>query len=324
MLKIKDIEINGYAALAPMAGTADLSMRKLCEEYGSAYTVAEMVSARGLICGSEKSDKLMDCTGQTGVFGVQLCTSYPEDIERAVEMAMVHNPAFIDINMGCPAPKVSSNGGGSGLMRNLPLAEKIVEETVKHSPVPVTVKMRKGWDENSVNCIELAKICEATGASAITLHGRTRKQMYAPSVDIDIIKKMKEAINIPLIANGDVCTPEDCKKMYEITNCDMVLVGRAALGKPWLFSQINEFFKTGTYSTPSLEERLAIMRKQIADMVALKGDYVGFREARKHCSWYMTDIRGARLMRAKCGAIESMDDVDRIIEELLKIATQED
>ncbi len=320
MLKIKGLEINGYAALAPMAGTADLTMRKLCEDFGSAYTVAEMVSAKGLVRGSKKSDMLMDCTGQNGIYGIQLCTSSIEDIAPAIELAMQHSPAFIDINMGCPAPKIAANGGGCALMRDLQLAESIILQTVKHSPVPVTVKMRKGWDEDSVNCVELAKICEASGVSAVTVHGRTRQQMYAPSVDISIIKRVRDAISIPLIANGDVCTPEDCKNMYDQTGCDMVLIGRAALGTPWLFSQINEFFETGSYSTPTLEEKLSIMRGQIVDMVRLKGEYTGFREARKHCAWYMKDIRGARAMRARCGYINNMDDIDSIIEDLLELS----
>lgn len=303
-----------------MAGTADLSMRKLCERYGAAYTVAEMVSARGLVCGSKKSSALMDCSGQTGTYGVQLCISNPLDIPCSLELAMENEPEFIDLNMGCPAPKITSNGGGAVLMKDPKLAEKIISTAVRHSSVPITVKMRKGWDSSSVNCVEFAKMCESAGASAVTIHGRTRAQMYAPPVDLDIIEKVKRAVKIPVVANGDVCTPEDCKSMYDKTGCDMVLIGRAALGSPWLFAQINDFFATGSYTTPTLLEKFSVMREQIVDMVAIKGEYTGFREARKHCAWYLKDIPGARAMRAKCGMIESMSDVDNIINYALELS----
>ncbi len=319
-IKIGNVEIKKTAALAPMAGTADRAFRTICEEYGVAYTVGEMVSAKGLIQGSLKSGKLMERDFANVPFAVQLFGADPYDMEKAVDYCMEYKPDIIDINMGCPAPKIAGNGGGSALMKDIKLSEKIIKAVKRASPVPLTVKIRKGWDENSVNAVEFAKMCESAGADAITIHGRTRKQMYAPPVDWDIIKEVKNTVKIPIIGNGDVVTPEDAKRMYEHTNCDLVMIGRGALGRPWIFSQIEQYLATGEYDEePRIKKQMEIMRKQIELMVQNKGEKVAFSEARKHCAWYIKGVKGAAKLRALCGSINSFNDIDKLVEKIIEL-----
>ncbi|MEG0753891.1 MAG: tRNA dihydrouridine synthase DusB, partial [Angelakisella sp.] len=234
MIHIGNVEIQQTAALAPMAGVADRAFRQLCKEYGACYLVGEMVSAKGLMQGSKKSAQLLRSDEMEHPCAVQLFGNEPESMAAAVELAMDYAPDIIDINMGCPAPKIAGNGGGSALMRDMPLAADIITAVKKASPVPVTVKFRKGWDDANLNGLEFAKMAEACGADAITIHGRTRAQMYAPPIDWDIIAAIKAAVRIPVIGNGDVTSPETAKALYEHTGCDLIMVGRAALGTPWL------------------------------------------------------------------------------------------
>ncbi len=319
-IKIGNVEIKKTAALAPMAGTADRAFRTTCEEYGVAYTVGEMVSAKGLIQGSLKSGKLMERDFANIPFAVQLFGADPYDMEKAVDYCMEYKPDIIDINMGCPAPKIAGNGGGSALMKDIKLSEKIIKAVKRASPVPVTVKIRKGWDENSVNAVEFAKMCESVGADAVTIHGRTRKQMYAPPVDWDIIREVKNTVKIPIIGNGDVITPEDAKRMYEHTNCDLVMIGRGALGRPWIFSQVEQYLSIGEYDNdPKIEKQMEIMRKQIKLMVQNKGEKVAFSEARKHCAWYIKGIKSAAKLRVLCGSINSFDDIDELAKKIIEL-----
>ena len=229
-MKIGNVEINGYAALAPMAGVADRAFRELCVDFGAAYVVGEMVSSKGITYNSEKSYELLELSEKERPAAVQLFGYEPEVMAKAAEFAMRYKPDIIDINMGCPAPKIAGNGSGAALMKDPALCGEIVRAVAGAVNVPVTVKIRKGWDKNSVNAVEVAGICEDAGAAAITVHGRTREQQYMPSADWDIIKAVKKAVSIPVIGNGDIVTAGDAARMFEYTNCDLVMVGRGALG----------------------------------------------------------------------------------------------
>lgn len=302
-----------------MAGVADRAFRQLCKEYGACYLVGEMVSAKGLTQGSKKSAELLQCDAVEHPCAVQLFGNEPESMGAAVELAMRYTPDIIDINMGCPAPKIAGGGGGSALMRDLPLAARIITAVKKASPLPVTVKFRKGWDEDSINGVEFARMAESCGADAITIHGRTRAQMYVPSADWDIIREIKAAVSIPVIGNGDVTSPETAKALYQHSGCDLVMVGRAALGAPWLFGQIADYLATGSYTpTPDIEERMAVMLHQMELLVRYKGEGVGMREARKHCGWYLSGFRGAASLRRMAGEISTMEDAKYLAEQAVK------
>ena len=311
--------IDGYAALAPMAGVADMAFRELCVEYGAAYVVSEMVSSKGVSMHDRKSGALMVLSEKERPAAIQIFGSDPSTMAEAAVKAQSFTCDIVDINMGCPAPKIVNSGNGSALMKNPGLAEKITAECVKAISLPVTAKMRSGWDENSVNAVELAKGCEAAGASAITVHGRTRAQMYAPPVNIDIIRQVKESVKIPVIGNGDVDGALSAKAMFENTGCDLIMVGRGALGRPWVFAQINEYFRTGNIlPEPPLEERMRVMLNHIQRLCDYKGDYIGMREARKHAAWYIRDIRGAAAFRNEIGRLESMEQLSELAQKVIQ------
>lgn len=317
-MKIGNVEIKGYAALAPMAGVADRAMREICANFGAGFTVGELTSAKGVIQGDKKSARLLECFDSNAVCASQIFGREPYVMADAARVAEELNPDFIDINMGCPAPKVAGHGGGSALMKDLPLAEKIVTEVVKTVKVPVTVKMRSGWDDDSINAVELALACEAAGAAAITVHGRTRRQMYAPPVNYDIIRDVKKAVKIPVIGNGDVTDTKSAKFMYEYTGCDYLMVGRGAQGNPFVFSEINAFFEGREYTPPTLEQRFNTCMQQIELMLKYKEHRTAILESRKHTAWYLTGLNGAAALRRLCGEISSIDDVKQIFEKALE------
>lgn len=253
--------------------------------------------------------------------GVQLFGGEPGSMAEAARRAMEFSPDFIDINMGCPAPKVAGNGGGSALMKDPALAADIVRAVVKSVPVPVTFKIRTGWDCDHLNAVELALRCEEAGAAMCTVHGRTREQRYAPPVNLEMIARVKEALSIPVVGNGDVTSPQAAADMLRQTGCDMVMVGRAAAGAPWLFSQINEYLTMGRYSpAPPLDERMAVLRRQAALMVEYKGEYIAMLQVRKQASFYMRGIRGAAKLRTLCGSLRTLSDLDNLIEQILASA----
>ena len=237
-MKIGNVEITGKAALAPMAGVADRAFRQICVEYGAAYVVGEMVSCKGLCFQDKKSRELLKLDESEHPAGVQLFGDDPALMARGAQLAMEYHPDIIDINMGCPAPKIAGNHCGSALMREPELCRRIVQAVKDAVPVPVTAKIRKGYSRDSVNAVEVARACEAGGADAVTVHGRTRDQMYAPPVDWEIIRQVKQALSIPVIGNGDVTSAAQAAALYEQTGCDLIMVGRGALGAPWLFAQI--------------------------------------------------------------------------------------
>lgn len=310
-LKIGNVTLNSRAVLAPMAGISDKAYRELCVRFGAGYCVSEMVSSKALSFKSRKSEDLMQISDFERPCGIQIFGDDPECMAQAAEHAMKNSPDIIDINMGCPAPKISSNGSGSALMRNPNLCGEIVQAVVKISNVPVTVKIRKGWDDENANAVEVAKICEQAGASAITVHGRTRMQYYKPPVDYDIIRQVKRAVSIPVIANGDIDSAEKAKQVMELTECDLIMVGRATLGNPWIFSQINSYLENPEKPLhyPSLEERLDVMTEHIEKMVEYKGEHMALLQARKLVAGYFKGMRGAATLRNEAGRISTLEDL---------------
>jgi len=318
-MKIGNLEITEKAALAPLAGVADRAFRELCRGYGAAYTVCEMASAKGISLGDKKSSELLSITETERPAGSQIFGNAPETMAIAAQKALEYSPDFIDINMGCPAPKVASSGGGALLMKDPILAADIVKAVAEVSTVPVTVKMRSGWDVDHINAVELAKRCEAAGAAAITVHGRTKVQMYAPPVNTDIIRQVKEAVSIPVIGNGDVVDGLSAARLMEETGCDMVMVGRGALGRPWVFSQINAYLDHEVVlPDPPVIERMRVMLKHIEALCQYKGERVGIREARKHAAWYTKGLHGAANYRARIGLISSVEELQQIALELIE------
>ena len=318
-MKLGNLEITEKASLAPLAGVADRAFRELCRGYGAAYTVCEMASAKGISLGDKKSADLLSITPTERPAGSQIFGNSPETMAIAAKKALEYNPDFIDINMGCPAPKVASSGGGALLMKDPILAANIVKAVAEVSTVPVTVKMRSGWDDNNINAVELAKRCEDAGASAITVHGRTKVQMYAPPVNTDIIRQVKQAVSIPVIGNGDVVDGISAARLMEETGCDMVMVGRGALGRPWVFSQINAYLDHEVIlPDPPVVERMRVMLKHIEALCQYKGERVGIREARKHAAWYTKGLYGAANYRARIGLISSIEELQQIALELIE------
>ncbi len=318
-MKIGNLIISDKASLAPMAGVADRAFRELCRGYGAAYTVCEMASAKGISLGDKKSAELLYISEAERPAGSQIFGNSPETMAIAAKKALEYSPDFIDINMGCPAPKVASSGGGALLMKDPVNSAEIVEAVVKAVNVPVTVKMRSGWDDSTVNAVELAKRCEQAGAAAITVHGRTKVQMYAPPVNIDIIREVKNAVSIPVIGNGDVVDGKSAAKMMEETGCDMVMVGRGALGRPWVFQEINAYLNHEVIlPEPSVTQKMHVMLKHVEKICEYKGERVGIREARKHAAWYTKGLHGAANYRARMGLISSIEELQQIALELIE------
>ncbi len=314
LMKIGNIEIKGYAALAPMASVADRAMREICIKHGAGFTVGELTSSKGVYLGDKKSFELLCCSDGERPTASQLFGREPETMAKAAVKALDFAPDFIDINMGCPAPKVAGNLCGSALMKDIDLAERIVKAVVDAVEIPVTVKMRTGWDKDSINAPELAKRCEAAGAKMITVHGRTRMQMYAPSAEYDTIREVKKGVKIPVVANGDIVDGVTAKNVYEATGCDYVMVGRAAQGNPFIFEQINAYMSGKAYTQPTLEEKFKVLLHQVELMQKYKTERVAILESRKHTAWYMTGLKNAANIRRMCGEISSIEDIKRIIE----------
>ena len=322
-MKLGNTEIKGKAVLAPMAGVTDRAFRELCMGFGAAYCTSEMVSAKGLIMSDRKTAALLEISEAERPMALQLFGYEPDIMAEAAKIAAEHSPAAIDINMGCPAPKIAGNHSGSALMKDPALCGRIVEAVVKAVGLPVTVKIREGWDEGSVNAVEVAKICEAAGASMIAVHGRTREQMYAPPADWEIIAAVKNAVSIPVIGNGDIYSAKDAMNMMEQTGCDLVMVGRGALGNPWIFREINsQYDLERPVSPPGIFERMTVMNRHIEKLCQYKGENVGMREARKHTAWYMRGIKGAAKLRVMCGELRQLSDMRELTKQAL-ISSQE-
>ena len=315
ILKIGNNEYeNIYAILAPMAGFTDLPFRIVCEEYGCNFTFTEMINAKALCYHDEKTTKMLDVSGQKKYVGVQI---FGSDVKYMGEAVKIINElerfSHIDINMGCPAPKIVKNGDGSALMKNPTLASKIVQEAKKNSDVPVTVKIRKGFDDNNINAVEFAKLLEQSGADAVTVHGRTTRQYYSGVSDWDIIRDVKNAVKIPVIGNGDVKSPEDAKRMIDYTNCDSVLIARAAQGNPFLFAQINDFFENGIYDEIPDSKRVQIALKHYKLSMEYFEISVAVREMRKQINCYLKGIKNSCAVKNQ---INMQNDYEKVIEML--------
>ncbi len=334
MLKIGGVTLRHGLMLAPMAGVTDASFRAVCRRAGAEYTVSEMISAKALCyeqsgraSAPARTASLAATSGEDAPMAVQLFGSDPAFMAQAAEL-LEHGtyrgacaavpPVAIDINMGCPVPKVVSNGEGSALMRTPDLAAKIVGAVKRAVSLPVTVKIRAGWDEKSRNAVEFAKRMEAAGADLICVHGRTRQQLYAPSSDNGIIAAVKQAVKVPVIGNGDLFTFEGVSHILEETGCDGVMIARGALGNPFLFAEIIARLEGRDYTPPTAAERLQAALTHAADMVAKKGQRVGISEARKHMAWYCKGLRGAAAARGNLMHAESLDEIATLFDLLIK------
>lgn len=316
MLKIGNVELNNNIILGPMAGLTDRPFRIICEKYNPGLVVTEMVSSKALFYDDSKTKLLLNTKDEKRPISVQIFGSDIESMKYATKYLCENKiPDIIDINMGCPAPKVTKNGDGSKLLLDLKKVEEIVKAVVEVSTVPVTVKIRKGWDQDHIVAKEAAKVIERAGASAITIHGRTRSEFYSGNADWDIIKKVKESVNIPVIGNGDVKTPEDAKKMLEETKCDGVMISRGSLGNPWIFEQVNDYLNTGKYRIIDLKEKRKVLLDHINLEVEEKGEVTGIKEMRKHVCFYIKGEKNASEIRDKINHLDTKIEVEDAINE---------
>ena len=319
-MEIKGLNIHNKAVLAPMAGFCDIVMRKAADEFGAGFTISEMVSARALYFGDKKSHELMETFDHKAPYGVQLFGFEPNDFVSATKHVLDHKPDFIDINMGCPAPKIVNNGSGSALMKTPEIAQQIAKTVVENANgLPVSVKMRKGWDDDCITCVELAQKVEAVGVNFITVHGRTRKEMYSPGIDMDSIRNVKNAVKIPVIGNGDIATPEDVVKMMDYTGCDAVMIGREALSRPWIFKQVNQALAgLPIDKEPTVEERMALLLWHIEKLCEVNGEVLGMKKARGQAALYMKGLRGAAHLRFLTNSLTVFEDAKNLVKEVLK------
>lgn len=318
-MKIGNLETKNNIFLAPMAGVTDLPFRCICSKYGAGMTYSEMISAKGLWYKDKKTASLMRIALEERPCAIQIFGSEPEIMAAVVPQVMEFEPDIIDINMGCPAPKIVNNGDGSALMKNPQLMGEIVNAVVKASPVPVTVKIRSGWDDTSKNALECAKILEANGAAAIAVHGRTRQQFYSGKADWEIIRTIKNELSIPVIGNGDIWTAEDAKAMFDFTGCDAVMIARGAEGNPFIFKQTLELLQTGKvtfFPTPAEKASQALEHTRM--LVADKGEERGIKEARKHIAWYIKGLKGASVLKGIIFKISEFYILEQLLNDYVK------
>lgn len=316
-MKIGNINIDNPVALGPMAGVTDLTFRLICKELGCGIVFTEMVSAKGIYYNDDKTKQLMRIEEKERPVALQIFGSDP-DIMGEVAMRMnKHNHDILDINMGCPTPKIVKNGDGSALMKNPELIGRIVKSVVNASDKPVTVKIRTGWDDDSINAVEVAKIIEDNGAKALSIHGRTREQFYTGKANWEIIKMVKEAISIPVFGNGDIFSVEDAQRMKEVTNCDGLMIARGAQGNPWIFNRVTHYLKTGEIlPPPTTKEKVDMSKKHLYMLIENKGEHVAIREMRKHCAWYLKGIKYSAKVRNKINTATSAEMIEEFLEEI--------
>lgn len=321
-IKIGNVPISKTAALAPMAGVADRAYRLMCKKYGAAYVVSEMVSAKGICYSDRKTAELCTVTDEERPMAIQLFGSEPDFMAEAVKIVLEYRPDIIDINMGCPVPKVVGTGAGSALMRDVKLAADITEAAVKAAgETPVTVKIRSGWNSESINAPEMAKALESAGAAAIAVHGRTRDMFYSGESDINVIKAVKNAVKIPVIGNGDVNDVASCISMYEQTGCDLVMIGRGSYGNPFVFREIEAYMNGESCTPPTLEEKMQVMLEHIRLILQLseKCEELAMHEARKHAAWYMNGYYGSAKFRGRCYQLSSYAEAESLAAEFIEL-----
>ncbi len=317
-LQIGNVTLENNLILAPMAGVTDLPFRLLCKEQGAALCCMEMVSAKGIMYNNKNTESLLTVDERERPVSLQLFGSDPEIMGAMAAKIEHRNFDILDINMGCPVPKVVNNGDGSALMKNPVLAGKIIESMVKAIEKPVTVKIRKGFDDEHINAVEMAHVAQESGAAAVAVHGRTREQFYSGKADWSIIADVKNAVSIPVIGNGDILDAKDVIAMKEQTNCDGFMIGRGAQGNPWIFHQILHYFETGELiGKPPMEEMVKTMLRHAKLQIEFKGDYLGIREMRKHAAWYTAGYKGASKLRGAINNVESYDDLEKLFESFM-------
>jgi len=318
-VKIGNLKLDNNVFLAPMAGVTDKPFRTLCHEMGSGLVYSEMVSAKGVFYNNENTKVLLDIGEEEKPVAIQLFGSEPEIMGSIGKKIECINANIIDINMGCPVPKVVKNGEGSALMKTPELAGKIIRSVVESQKKPVTVKIRKGFDKNSINAVEVAKIAEENGASAIAVHGRTREQYYSGNADWEIIRRVKKAVSIPVIGNGDIFKPQDAADMLEYTGCDAVMIARGAQGNPWIFKRTIELLKSGVLlDEPTPEDRVNMALRHARMLIDYKGEFVGVRQMRAHMAWYIKGVPGASTIRDKINHCNSYDEMSILLLEQVK------
>ena len=313
-LKIGNVTLPNNLILAPMAGVTDLPFRLLCKEQGAGLLCMEMVSAKAILYKNRNTESLLEIDPRENPVSLQLFGSDPEIISKIAHQIEDKPFDILDLNMGCPVPKIVNNGEGSALMKNPKLAGEIIRETVKAIDKPVTVKIRKGFDDEHINAVEMAKIAEDAGAAAVAVHGRTREQFYSGRADWDIIRQVKEAVSIPVIGNGDLLTAEDVIAMEAQTGCDGFMIARGAQGNPWIFRQILHYFETGEHlAKPTLEEVTQMILRHARMMLEFKGEYIGIREIRKHAAWYTAGYPNSARLRVAINNVESFEALEELL-----------